>query len=244
MKMTSESATLAHARLKLDGKGFSCAHEFEANVRATISQITLPTYLPAPPDRNPMFLEKRVYQGSNGKVYPLPFPDRIAEKSVDREWQAVWIEKEFLKVLVLPELGGRIHAIQDRTNSYDLIYNQPVIKPALVGLAEPWISGGTEFNWPQHHQSATFLPVAFQIEEYDDSPKNVWCGNHDPMCRMKGMHGVCVHPGRIRPRFFKAHAELGLDRNAAAKRLLQQVLRRDSNDALAADLNYEIAKNI
>ena len=123
-------------------------------VKVSVTNILLPTYLPAAPDKNPMFLEKRVYQGSGGKVYPLPFTDRIAEKPVDREWRAVWIENEYLRVLVLPELGGRIHAMLDKTNGYDLIYNQPVIKPALVGLAGPWASGGIEFNWPQHHRPA------------------------------------------------------------------------------------------
>ena len=115
---------------------------------------------------------------------------------MDRKWKAVWIENEFLRVLVLPEIGGRIHAILDKTNGYDLIYNQPVIKPALVGLAGPWISGGIEFNWPQHHRPATFLPVDFEIEEHADGSKTIWCGDHDPMCRMKGMHGVCLHPGK------------------------------------------------
>lgn len=143
-----------------------------------------------------MFLEKRVYQGSSGKVYPLPFTDRIAEKPVDRAWKAIWIENEFLRVLILPEIGGRIHAIQDKTNGYDLIYNQHVIKPALVGLAGPWISGGIEFNWPQHHRPATFLPVDVKVEEHEDGSKTVWCGDHDPMARMKGMHGVCLYPGR------------------------------------------------
>ena len=100
--------------------------EANVGVRVSTGKITFPTYLPAAPDLNPMFLEKRVYQGSSGKVYPLPFTDRIAEKPVDRKWQAVWIENEFLRVLVLPELGGRIHAILDKTNGYDLIYNQPV----------------------------------------------------------------------------------------------------------------------
>lgn len=143
-----------------------------------------------------MFLEKRVYQGSSGKVYPLPFTDRVAETPVDWEWTAAWIENEFLRVLVLPQIGGRIHAIQDKTNGYDLIYNQHVIKPALVGLAGPWISGGIEFNWPQHHRPATFLPVDFEIEEHADGSKTIWCSDHDPMCRMKGMHGVCLHPGK------------------------------------------------
>jgi len=161
-----------------------------------VEELVLPTYLPAPPDRNPMFLEKRVYQGSSGRVYPLPFTDRIAEKPVDRKWKAVWIENEFLRALVLPEIGGRIHVLQDKTNGYDLLYNQPVIKPALVGLAGPWISGGIEFNWPQHHRPATFLPVDFEVEEHSDGSKTIWCSDHDPMCRMKGMHGVCLHPGR------------------------------------------------
>jgi len=159
-------------------------------------ELVLPTYLPAAPDKHPMFLEKRVYQGSSGKVYPLPFTDRIAEWAVERSWKAVWLENEFIRVLILPEIGGRIHAIQDKTNGYDLIYNQHVIKPALVGLAGPWISGGIEFNWPQHHRPATFLPVDVRTEEHADGSKTVWCGDHDPMARMKAMHGVCLHPGR------------------------------------------------
>ncbi len=165
-------------------------------VQVRIEVITFPTYLPAAPDRNPMFLEKRVYQGSSGRVYPLPFTDRIAEKPVARKWKAVWIENEFLRALVLPELGGRIHVLQDKTNGYDLIYHQPVIKPALVGLAGPWASGGIEFNWPQHHRPATFLPVDFETETHADGSKTIWCSDHDPMCRMKGMHGICLHPGK------------------------------------------------
>lgn len=167
-------------------------------VRVSIETIILPTYLPEPPDRNPMFLETRVYQGSSGKVYPLPFTDRIAVKPVPRKWKAIWIENEYLRALVLPEIGGRIHVLQDKTNGYDLIYRQDVIKPALVGLAGPWISGGIEFNWPQHHRPATFLPTETQIEEGEDGSKTVWCGDHDPMARMKAMHGICLRPGIAR----------------------------------------------
>ncbi len=167
-----------------------------STVRAWVETVVIPTYLPAMPDVHPMFLEKRVYQGSSGRVYPLPFTDRIAEKPVDRRWRAVWIENEYLRAMVLPELGGRIHVLQDKGNGYDLIYRQHVIKPALVGLAGPWVSGGIEFNWPQHHRPATFLPVEFEIEEGDDGSRTIWCSDHDPMARMKGMHGVCLHPGR------------------------------------------------
>jgi hypothetical protein len=143
-----------------------------------------------------MFLETRVYQGSSGKVYPLPFTDRIATQPRERQWQAVHIENEFLRVMVLPEIGGRIHAGLDKTNGYDFFYRQHVIKPALVGLAGPWISGGVEFNWPQHHRPATFLPVNYTIEEHADGSRTIWLSDHDPMNRLRGMHGVCLHPGR------------------------------------------------
>ena len=85
--------------------------------------------------------------------------------------------------MVLPEIGGRIHVAHDKTNGYDFIYRQKVIKPALVGLAGPWISGGIEFNWPQHHRPATFMPVEYAIEEHADGSKTVWLGDHEPMSR-------------------------------------------------------------
>ena len=143
-----------------------------------------------------MFLEKRVYQGSSGRVYPLPFTDRIAEAPKPRAWEAVYIENEFIRVMILPELGGRIHRAQDKTNGFDFIYYQPVIKPALVGLAGPWASGGIEFNWPQHHRPSTFMPADVGVEEHASGAMTVWLSEHDPMARMKGMHGVRLHPGK------------------------------------------------
>lgn len=143
-----------------------------------------------------MFLEKRVYQGSSGKVYPLPFTDRISEERKDIEWDAIHLENEFLYVMILPQIGGRIHIGRDKTNGYDFFYRQNVIKPALVGLAGPWISGGVEFNWAQHHRPATFMPVDAEIERHENGSVTVWLSDHEPMSRMKGMHGVCLHPGR------------------------------------------------
>src|ERR1035438_4186832 len=157
--------------------------------------VILPTYLPAQPDRNPMFLEKRVYQGSCGRVYPLPFVDRIAENPQPRAWEAVFIENQYLRLMVLPELGGRIHRAEDKTNGFDFIYHQPVVKPALVGLAGPWTGGGFEFNWPQHHRPSTFMPADVAVEKHADGAMTVWLSEHDPMARMKGMHGVRLHPG-------------------------------------------------
>ncbi|MBO0984555.1 DUF5107 domain-containing protein [Rathayibacter sp. SD072] len=157
--------------------------------------LTLPTWAPEEPSRLPMFLDRRVYQGSSGRVYPLPFIDRIAAEPVDRDWSAVVLENEFVQVVVLPELGGRIHSGHDKTTGYDFFYRNGVIKPALVGLAGPWISGGVEFNWPQHHRPGTFLPTRHEIERAEDGSVVVWCGDHGPLSRMKGLHGVRLRPG-------------------------------------------------
>jgi len=170
--------------------------ELSGPVKAWNEDIAIWTYEPEKPDINPMFLEKRVYQGSSGRVYPLPFIDRISTEPQEKMWKAIHIENEYLRLMILPEIGGRIHVGYDKTTGYDFFYRQNVIKPALVGLAGPWISGGVEFNWPQHHRPATFMPVETQIENASDGSVTVWCSDHDPMLRMKGMHGVCLHPGR------------------------------------------------
>ncbi len=156
--------------------------------------LRLPSYLPDAPDLNPMFLEKRVYQGSSGRVYPLPLINRISSEKTEVEWDAIHLENTYLRIVILPEFGGRIHVMQDKTNGVDLIYNQPVIKPALVGLAGPWLSGGIEFNWPQHHRPSTFMPTDVKIEREEDGTVTVWLSEHDPMERMKGMHGVRLRP--------------------------------------------------
>jgi tetratricopeptide (TPR) repeat protein len=163
-------------------------------VKAWLEEVNIFTYFPERADPNPMFFEKRVYQGSSGKVYPIPFVDRIATEGKDHAWQAIHIENEYLRIMVLPEIGGRIHVGLDKTNDYNFFYRQNVIKPALVGLAGPWMSGGVEFNWPQHHRPATFMPMQFDIERGTDGSVTIWCSDHDPMNRMKGMHGICLNP--------------------------------------------------
>ena len=167
----------------------------EAPVAAWSEPVVIPTYEPPKADRNPMFLEKRVYQGSSGRVYPCPLTDRVSDEQTDRNWSAVHLENEYVRLMVLPEIGGRIHVGLDRTNGYDFFYRQNVIKPALVGLLGPWISGGVEFNWPQHHRPSGFMPVDWAIEDLPDGARTVWCSEHEPMGRMKGMHGVTLRPG-------------------------------------------------
>jgi tetratricopeptide (TPR) repeat protein len=154
----------------------------------------LDTYRPEEPDRFPAFLESRVYQGASGRVFPLPFHERISSQKQARTWKAIHLENDWIRVVVLPELGGRIYAAFDKVAGQDMFYRNDVIKPALVGLAGPWVSGGVEFNWPQHHRPATFLPTDVSIEREADGSVTVWCSDHDPFTRMKGMHGIRLSP--------------------------------------------------
>lgn len=167
----------------------------DAAAAAWSEPVDVRTYEPGEPGRLPAFLESRVYQGSSGRVYPLPFIESVSHEATMRTWQAVHLENEYLRLVILPELGGRVHIAVDKTTGQDFFYRNDVIKPALVGLAGPWISGGIEFNWPQHHRPGTFLPMDWTIEREDDGAVTVWCSDHDPFARMKGMHGIRLRPG-------------------------------------------------
>lgn len=165
-------------------------------VRAWTEKVIIPTYQTGKPERNPMFLEKRVYQGSSGVVYPHPVIEKIADEKADQEYNAVFLENEYLKIMILPELGGRIQRAYDKVKQRDFVYYNQVIKPALVGLAGPWISGGIEFNWPQHHRPSTFLPVDYAIEENGDGSQTVWINEVEIMFRTKGRAGFTLYPDK------------------------------------------------
>lgn len=158
--------------------------------------IVIPTYEIGEADKNPMFLESRVYQGSSGKIYPYPTVEKISDTRVDKTYQAVWLENEYLKVMVLPELGGRIQRAYDKTNQYDFVYYNHVIKPALVGLCGPWISGGIEFNWPQHHRPTTYSPVDHMLMENEDGSVTCRVCDVDQMYGTKGEASFTLYPGK------------------------------------------------
>ncbi|MGB0413606.1 MAG: DUF5107 domain-containing protein [Coraliomargarita sp.] len=164
-------------------------------VEAKREPLDIPTYGLGAPEKNPLFFEKRVYQGSCGKVYPVPFIDKVYDTPENKTYDSARLENDYVRLVMLPEIGGRIFLGQDKVNGdYDFFYRQDEIKPALVGLAGPWISGGVEFNWPQHHRPGTYMPADMHIEASDDGAKTVWLSEHDPLNRLKGMHGIRLHP--------------------------------------------------
>lgn len=166
------------------------------NVHVWEEQIVLPTYKPAAPEKSPLFLENRAYQGSTGKVYPMPVTEKIFDEKEDVEYHAIYMENDYLLVMILPELGGRIQRALDKTNNYDFVYYNHVIKPALVGLTGPWISGGIEFNWPQHHRPSTYSPVDFYFEEHEDGSSTVYVSEIDKMYGTKGMASFTLYPDK------------------------------------------------
>ena len=164
-------------------------------VKAWRELVNIPTYEIGNAEKNPIFLEKRVYQGSSGVVYPYPVVESIANEPVDHEWNAIWLENEYIKVMILPELGGRVQMAYDKIRKRHFVYYNNVIKPALVGLLGPWISGGIEFNWPQHHRPSTYMQVDSTIEENEDGSVTVWVSETEKMFHQKGMAGFTLRPG-------------------------------------------------
>lgn len=168
----------------------------KSEVRAWSEEVAIPTYGIGEPEKNPIFLEKRVYQGSSGVVYPYTVVEKIEDEKKDKLYKAVFLENEYLKIMILPELGGRVQMAYDKIKQRHFIYYNQVIKPALVGLTGPWISGGLEFNWPQHHRPSTFLPVDHSIEQHEDGSVTVWVNENEKMFHQKGMAGFTLYPGK------------------------------------------------
>ena len=100
----------------------------------------IPTYVPKKAMDLPMFFENKPYQGASGRLYPLPFSDSISDDKTDVEYDVYTLENEYIMTQLLPELGGKILRGYDKKGKYDFIYYNEVVKPALVGLAGPWIS--------------------------------------------------------------------------------------------------------
>ena len=165
-------------------------------VIVNVGKIIIPTYPEPPAEEMPMFAENRVHQRTSGRPYPnkvVMQVDRTHKE--DKEYTLVTLENEYVKIEILPEIGGRIYSAYDKTTGYDYFYKQHVIKPALIGVLGSWISGGVEFNWPFHHRASGFMPCDFTVDELPDGSAVCHLSEHDPIDRMKGMVSIILRPG-------------------------------------------------
>jgi len=165
-------------------------------VKAWETNIVIPTYLVGPPEPNPMFYFGRQSQGAQAPIYPYPMYDVLTGNKADKTYKIVYLENEYLRIGVLPEIGGRIFEGLDKTNNYNFIYRQHVIKPALISIIGAWISGGVEWNINHHHRATTFLPVQYSVEENSDGGKTVWVGELEVRQRMRWTVGYTIRPGK------------------------------------------------
>jgi tetratricopeptide (TPR) repeat protein len=158
--------------------------------------IVIPTYLAGDPEPNPMFYFGRASQGAQAPVYPYPNYDVLTGKKADKTYKIVYLENEYLRIGILPEIGGRIFEGVDKTNGYNFIYRQHVIKPTLISIIGAWVSGGLEWNINHHHRASTFLPVQYSVEENPDGSKTVWVGELEVRQRMRWAVGYTIRPGK------------------------------------------------
>lgn len=162
---------------------------------AEVIGTKIKTYQTGKPCELPYFIEKKQYQGASGKVYPLKVTDQISSEAEDKTYQMVRLSNDFIEVNLLPEIGGKIYGAKCRKNGYEFIYQNTVVKPALIGLCGPWVSGGVEFNWPQHHRPTTFSPVEYEVKNNADGSSSCYMGEAEPFNRMRAMVAISVYPG-------------------------------------------------
>src|SRR5262249_11964275 len=116
-------------------------------VRVWEGTLDLPTYEEGPPNLNPPF---HLLSFARFK-YPYTLRDAWTDRRSDMRWRALHLENEYLRVTVLPDLGGHLYSCVDKVSGRDLFYANPSIKKALIGYRGAWAAFGIEFNFPVSH---------------------------------------------------------------------------------------------
>ena len=80
------------------------------------------------------------------RVLPYTMQDRYKRELVDMEFPSVVMENAFLKAEFVPALGGRLWSLFDKRQNRDIIYRNPVFRPANLAIRNAWFSGGIEWN--------------------------------------------------------------------------------------------------
>ena len=151
--------------------------------------VELLTYVWGPPDPNPPF-----QRSGNWAIYPYPLLDDIREEARPVRYRVLVVENDYLRVMVLPELGGRIFSAFDKVAGEEIFYRNNVIKPGLIALRGAWISGGVEWNFPRGHTVTTVSPVDAHAVEEEDGSATIWVGNVEQIYRMAWAVGIRLRP--------------------------------------------------
>ena len=147
--------------------------------------LLMPTYLVDPQSTNPRFYDGRSYQGAQGRIYPYPVNESLSDNRVDKQHHMVYLENEFIRINISTDIGGRLWGALDKSNQYDFVYRQHVVKPALVGMLGAWLEGGIEWNFPHHHRPNAYMPVDYDMQKNPDGSGTLWIGELELRDRMK-----------------------------------------------------------
>ncbi len=172
-----------------------------ADVRAWEGTLTVPTYGWSE-DVNPKLwaIESEVKFSTTVKgsiVYPYTMQDDLSRTKADRTYKALFLENEYLKVTCLPELGGRLHSVFDKTEGKEMFHLNDVIKPGMIAMRGAWIGGGVEWNAGPHGHTVTILsPVDALIGRNQDGSAYLEINNLEKSLRTQWTVRVTLHPGK------------------------------------------------
>lgn len=164
------------------------------SVVCEIEKMVIPTFVPPVAEEMPMYSEFRQHQGSTGYAYPNKITVGVERNIItEKEYSVVKLENDYIRLIILPELGGRIWEGYDKTSDYYFLYRNSYVKPVIVGSYGSFVGGGMEFNFPFHHRPSTFMPVDYTVEYCDDGSVIVWLSESTPspgQYRMRSTHGI------------------------------------------------------
>ncbi len=163
--------------------------------------ITIPTY-GWEEDINPKFwaLEDQIKLSTTVKgaiVYPYTMQDHLSREKKNRTYKALFLENEYLRVTCLPELGGRLHSVLDKTRGQETFHLNRVIKPSMIAMRGAFISGGVEWNaGPQVHTVTIVSPVDALVGTNPDGSAYLEVSNLEKTLRTRWTVRVTLYPGK------------------------------------------------
>jgi len=161
-----------------------------AQVHVWQGTLTLPTYEEGAPDLNPPF-----DQYANSRFnYPYTLRDNLTDRRTDHAWRAVFLENEYLKCSVLPDLGGHVYTCTDKISGQPMFYANPSIKKAAISYRGAWAAFGIEFNFPVSHNWVSLSPVDFAFGTRDDGSASVTVSNVDRVYGMQWSVELVLRP--------------------------------------------------
>jgi tetratricopeptide (TPR) repeat protein len=161
-------------------------------VRVWEDTRTIPTYEQGPPDVNPPF----DLFSSVRFNYPYTMRLALTDRRAPREWRTLNLENEYLRVEVVPDLGGHLLRAVDKATGADMFYANPSFKFAQVAYRGAWATFGIEFNFPISHSWVTVSPVDWASVRHPDGSASIVVGNVDLVYGMQWRVELTLRPGR------------------------------------------------